>query len=392
MIMSSDNEKFFILEKPSRNSTVVRYLITTRLDFKTASIKLCKEQSLSNALGNDMDVVKKFVAKYIPSSIKRINKYRFQVDVIFPFENCENSLSMILSAAGGDTYNIKNLYPIKILSITLPPSFIRNYDGPNYGIEGLRKRLNIYGRPILMGPVKPCVGMKPIAFAQRAKEALLGGTDIVKDDELICNPSYSQLAVRVQAVSQVVREAEEITREKKMYFAFIGSGSPFQIMKNAEVAKANGADGFMISPAINGLEIIKDLKNIFGIPIIAHNAFMYSAYTRDHGISFCVLVLFQRLCGADIVITPAKYRTFDVMSRQEHIENISALSKNISGIKKSFPAFCGGQSPETVSLLKRDVGNNNFIVVAGTSLYDHQDGPTAGAKSLRESFVRNNQN
>ncbi|MBS3070121.1 hypothetical protein J4220_01285 [Candidatus Micrarchaeota archaeon] len=376
----------FFIQKGVSDSVVVKYLITTTLGPKTAAIKLCKEQSLSNALGNDLNVIKKFSAKFIENSIERVNKNQFMVEVAFPPENCENSLSMMLSAVGGDTFNIKNLYPIKILSISLSKPFYKKYGGPRYGVDGLRKKLKAYSRPILVGPVKPCIGMNPGAFAQRAREALLGGTDIVKDDELICNPPYNPLSSRTKLLSKTIRETERETGEKKMYFAFIGSGTPTQIIEYAEIAKDNGADGYMISPAINGFEIVKELKDEFQLPIIAHNALAYSAYTPNHGMSFSVFSLLQRVCGADIVITPAKHGTFDVMSAEEHKENISVLHSKIAGIKRAFPAFCGGQKPETIPLLKKDAGNNDFIVVAGTSLYDHPDGPTAGAKRLRERF------
>lgn len=381
-------DKIFTQEQADKKSVIVRYLITSLLAPNLAAVKLCKEQSLSHALGNNIEVIKKFSAKYIPSSITKINEKQFLVDVVFPLHNVESSLSMLLSAVGGDTYNIKDLYPIKVVSVKLPDTFIKNYSGPKYGVDGLRKILNCYSRPILCGPVKPCIGLKPDAFAQRAKEALLGGADIVKDDELICDPPYSPLSDRVKAVSEVVKEAKKTTGEKKMYFAFIGSGAPSQIMKNAKIAKENGADGFMVSPAINGFEIIQDLKGQFGLPIIAHNAFAYSTHTKDHGINYNIFAFFHRLCGADIVITPAKYGTFDVMTKEEHLENISALLENIPNIKQSFPAFCGGQSPKTVPLLKKDVGSNDFIVVAGASLYDHPNGPTTGAKELRQSFEK----
>lgn len=376
---------FFVQRKRDETAVVVRYLITTPLDPKTAAIKLCKEQSLSNALGDDPRVIKRNSAKYFPASFKKRGRRQFEVKIAYPYENHENSLSIVLSAAGGDTYNIKNLYPIKILSIELPQVLIEKYEGPRFGVEGLRKKLKVFRRPLLIGPVKPCVGMRPKEFANEAKEALLGGADIVKDDELISDPVYSPLAVRVKAVSKAAREVERMTGEKKMYFSFLGNGAPSRILENAKIAKKNGADGFMISPAINGWEIIRDLRK-FGLPIVAHNAYVYSAHTKDHGISFSVFGLFQRLCGADLVVTPAPYGTFEVMSREEHLENIRILLKDIPGITKSFPAFCGGQSPKSVPFLRKDVGSKDFAVIAGTSLYDHPDGPAAGARILRRAL------
>ncbi|HLD62806.1 MAG TPA: hypothetical protein VI875_02985, partial [Candidatus Norongarragalinales archaeon] len=60
----------FFIQKGASDSVVVKYLITTTLEPKTAAIKLCKEQSLSNALGNDLSVIKKFSAKFIENSIE----------------------------------------------------------------------------------------------------------------------------------------------------------------------------------------------------------------------------------------------------------------------------------------------------------------------------------
>ncbi len=142
--MPLNTGQLFVQEKPPKDSVVVKYRITTKLKPKEAAIKLCKEQSLSNALGDDAKIIRKYSAKYVLNSIRKLDDGQFDVDVAFPLENCGSSLSMVLSAAGGDTYNIKDLYPIKILDITLPKVFIRSYPGPRFGISGLRKELNVY--------------------------------------------------------------------------------------------------------------------------------------------------------------------------------------------------------------------------------------------------------
>ena len=102
---------------------------------------------------------------------------------------------------------------------------------------------------------------------------------------------------------------------------------------------------------------------------------------------FRIFAFLQRLCGADIVITPAKYGTFYVMTAEQHRKNIDALMREIPGCKPSFPAFCGGQSAETVPMLSRDVGSDDFIVVSGTALYDHPGGPRAGAEKIKDAML-----
>ena len=378
------HDETFSTNNALESDIIVLYSFQTAMEVHQASIKLCKEQSLSNALGNNPELIKKYSAKYIPSSIKEIDKSTYCVSVTYPKDNCEESLSMILSAAGGDVFNIKDLYPIKILDIQIPDVvFTQKYTGPQFGVKGLRKEFNITKRPLLIGPVKPCVGMNSTDFAARAFQALKGGTDIVKDDELICNPPYNTLEERVKSVVTATREAEQVTGEKKMYFSFIGGGSPKEIMESAAKAKALGVDGYMIAPTINGIEIIRDLKE-FNLPIIAHNALWYAMHTKYHGISFSVFAQFQRFCGADIVISPAPYGTFEVMTQEEHIKSTEKLLQKSDLVESTFPAFCGGQSPKTIPYLRKDVGSNDFIVVAGTSLYDHPEGPAEGSKQLKK--------
>lgn len=114
---------------------------------------------------------------------------------------------------------------------------------------------------------------------------------------------------------------------------------------------------------------------------------MFAAHTPAHGLAYAVYALLQRVCGADVVITPAKYGSFDVMSREEQLENIDALLRPLPFIKPAFPAFCGAQSPATVPMLRRDTGGHgDFMVIAGSSLYDHPQGPRAGAQALRAAL------
>jgi len=71
-IMKTD--KYFIQKKRDKTSVLVRYLVTSLLEPKMAALKLCKEQSLSNALGDDVAIIKKHSAKYLPRPLRRADK------------------------------------------------------------------------------------------------------------------------------------------------------------------------------------------------------------------------------------------------------------------------------------------------------------------------------
>ena len=53
---------------------------------------------------------------------------------------------------------------------------IKSFRGPKYGIDGVRKLLNIKNRPLIGTIVKPKVGLSPEKHAEYAYKSWKGGT------------------------------------------------------------------------------------------------------------------------------------------------------------------------------------------------------------------------
>ena len=53
-------------------------------------------------------------------------------------------------------------------------------------------------------------------------EALVAGSDIVKDDELLVDPPYCPIGVRAALCVKAAREAEQKTGERKMWVLHLG--------------------------------------------------------------------------------------------------------------------------------------------------------------------------
>ena len=49
--------------------------------------------------------------------------------------------------------------------IALAPSFVADFQGPQFDVEGLRDMLDVHDRPIIFGVIKPNVGLLPEPFA-----------------------------------------------------------------------------------------------------------------------------------------------------------------------------------------------------------------------------------
>jgi len=118
---------------------------------------------------------------------------------------------MLLSTIAGNDISIT--YRVKLLDIRLPESFVRIFKGPKFGIPGIREILDVNERPLIVNMIKPCIGIEPCVGADLFYKAALGGADVVKDDEVLTNTSFSPILSRVKAYMEKEKQAFEETGE-----------------------------------------------------------------------------------------------------------------------------------------------------------------------------------
>ena len=139
---------------------------------------------------------------------------------------------MLLTATVG---NISGGGKLKLVDISFPKCWLEAFDGPKYGVEGVRELLGVKERPLVNNMIKPCCGLTPEVTADIAYEVALGGVDLIKDDELIANAAYSKIEDRVSAVMDALKRADDKKGEKTIY-TFNITDTPDQAKRNAEKA------------------------------------------------------------------------------------------------------------------------------------------------------------
>lgn len=390
---------------------IVKYRFQTPADFLSAAIALSKEQSFSciEDHAKEKELIRKFAAKVIKDSIVEIRQekspamvsyvyskddgpfFTREAELAFPIELFGDSLILLYNTVIGEVHNIAKFTGIKVLDIQFPKTWEHKYGGPSFGIEGIRKFLGKDKGPVLISPVKPCVGLTPDEFAKRVYHCLIGGFDGVKDDELLLDPPYCPFKERVVKTVEMITKVEKETGKKRLYFAHVG-GDVDKIDEYVKFALDNGASGLMFSPLVNGLDIIRKYKG--RVPIIAHNNLSYG-FSRHPllGVSFSLFAKIQRLCGADMIICPAPDKSFYVMDYEAHRSNVDAcISK--SNMKKTLPGFSGSQTPETLISHFKFLGHDNYAICPGGAVYEHPNGIEAGARSFVNavSVIQTNRN
>lgn len=382
---------------------IVKYRFQTPGNFLNAAIALSKEQSFSciEDPTKEKFLTKKFAAKVIKDSIVEIQQdekpalpsyiysennesfFTREVELAFPIELFGDSLILLLDTVIGEVHNIAKFTGIKVLDILFPKRWEQKYGGPVFGIEGIRELIGKEKGPILISPVKPCVGLSPDEFAERVYHCLMGGFDGVKDDELLLDPPYCPFEERIVKTVKAVQKVEKKTGKKKIYFAHVG-GDIDKIDRYVKFALDNGVSGIMFSPLVNGMDIVRKYKG--RVPIISHNNLSYG-FSRHPlvGVSFSLYAKIQRLCGADMIICPAPDRSFYVMDYETHRSNVDACVSE-SGIRKTLAGLSGSQTPETLVSHYKFLNHDNFAICPGGAVYEHPKGIEAGARSFVEAI------
>jgi 2,3-diketo-5-methylthiopentyl-1-phosphate enolase len=122
---------------------------------------------------------------------------------------------MLLATAIGN--DVSTSVQAKLVDLEVPDTLAEELVGPRFGIEGVRKLVGVHDRPLVLNMIKPCTGLTPEAGAQIFYETALGGVDLIKDDELMGNPSFSPVVDRVKAYLAAGERARDETGRDVVY-------------------------------------------------------------------------------------------------------------------------------------------------------------------------------
>jgi len=365
------------------------YHFETKMNPRLATANLCCEQSTAQwkrpGISEDFRVA--YSAKCIKLKEISIEDRRgYEAVVAHPFRNFGPRIPNLLSAAAGEgPFYCPGIEKIKWIDIQFSSSYLKLFEGPQFGLQGIRKILRVENRPLFIGVVKPNIGLSPAEFAEIAYQSWLGGLDIAKDDEMLGNSEWSPLAERAKYCSTARIRAEKETGQKKIYLASI-TDEIDQIVHLHDVAVENGANCVMVNGIFTGLSAIKVLRKKSHVPVMGHFTGMAS-FSRlpDFGISSLVFTKLQRLAGADM-IGLAGFGERMHSSDEEVLQNVKACLEPCGNILPALPIPGGSDWAGSLPRVYQKIGHSDFGFISGRGVFGHPQGPAAGAKSLQEAW------
>ena len=324
------------------------------------------------------------------SYVEKLAAHVFSIDgnnvkVAYPIELFEpGNMANILSSISGNVFGLKALRNLRLEDVDYPERIVSSFKGPRFGVEGVRRILKVYDRPLVGTIIKPKLGLKTTDHAQVAYEAWVGGCDIVKDDENLSSQTFNPFQDRIVRTLEKRDKAQSETSEKKVYMANITAETE-EMLKRAEFVADHGGEYVMIDILTCGFASLQTLRERdFNIVIHAHRA-GHAAFTKnvEHGVSMKVIAKTARIIGVDQLhvgtVVGKMSETY-----AEVIQNCEALKMKMGKLKPVLPVASGGLHPGLVPALIKLFGRD-FVIQAGGGIHGHPGGTRAGAKAMRQA-------
>lgn len=306
------------------------------------------------------------------------------LQIAYPSHNIGAQIPLLLATVYGECASSGQ---IKLIDLHLPESFVGAFKGPKFGLDGIRELVGAPDRPLLITMMKPALGLPPKESAEVFYQAAIGGSDGVKDDELLVSHPWSQFLDRVREHERAAQQAFDETGHRTLYFVNI-TDRPDRLVANAYRAIETGASALMVDFLTVGTSALAMLADdpAIAVPILGHLAFAGAMYAspRTGVSSHLVLGKLPRLAGADVVVYPSPEGTLQ-FSRSKHLRLARAMTDPFFAIRPTLPAPGGGLHAGMVPWLSADLGID-YAVGAGGAVHGHPMGAAAGVRAIRQAI------
>jgi ribulose-bisphosphate carboxylase large chain len=342
----------------------------------------------------------------LPPRMKDLQATAFEIDgnyvrIAYPLDLWEEGNAVqLLSGIAGNIFGMKALENLRLIDATLPSAYLRQFKGPHFGNDGIRKMMKVHGRPLTGAVPKPKIGFSAREHAEVAFETWMGGFEFVKDDENLTSTSFNRFDERVEMMTNMRDIAEQQTGEVKSAFLNI-TGDTETMEKRAILLAEYGWNYAMIDVVVAGTAAVMTLRDFcsdLGLAIHAHRA-MHAAFDRNekHGVSMQFLAKIMRLIGVSQIHTGTavgklsgtreESETLADILRENQVREKRgfSLSQDWGHIRNAFPVSSGGLHPGLVPPVLDLYGTELVLLVSG-GIHGHPDGTRSGARAVMQAI------
>ena len=325
----------------------------------------------------------------------QVGTRRVQVEMTFPHTMLEGgSITGLLSVVSASLTGTG----ARLVDLRVPDMFVRTFEGPQFGLRGLRDTTNKHGRPLLATTIRPLHGLSPRMYGRAVFEALAGGVDITADPTLLHSIPLNPWRERFRFVAEAVHAATRETNEFKTHAANVTAPTVEAMIERAQWAKDLDLAMVMVDSAATGWMGVQSIADWCRRNDMLLCAMGGRALGGDM-LSEQLQAKLLRLAGCDIVSTGSPLRG-NVSNRRYVSGVLSALrdesvpaqadaghhfSQTFGGLAAACPAVGGGHNPWHFPRLLDAIGDA-AIIQCGGSVMAHPWGYGAGATANRTAL------
>ncbi len=383
--------------KPKNTDLIMQYYIDPAKGFKFEEAASMVAGESSVGTWTEVKTMKPRIGKMLTPQVFYVNKKDKRARIAYPIELFElGNLPEILSSIGGNIYGMKSVKGLFWEDVELPKKMLDSFKGPKFGIDGLRKKFKVHGRPFIGTIVKPKVGLEPGEHSRVAYDSWVGGCDIVKDDENLTSQKFNPFKTRFLKTIKMLKKAEKETGDKKAYLVNCTAETD-EMLKRIKFVEKNGGNYIMLDILTVGWAALQTARNHTKLPIHAHRAghAMLDRDKQSFGMSMEVIAQLARMVGVDTLHIGTAYGKMsggkkEVLHIEEEIENQITkqtkeyLKQKWYKVKPVLGVASGGVYPGIVDKIMKFMGND-VVMQAGGGIHGHPHGTREGAIAMRQA-------
>ena len=362
---------------------IATYFLEGKVSLKEAAWELAIGQSVGNPhVRNQWETEELFEdhsCKVIGNPDELEKKTSGIIQIAFPIINTnwkEDGITQLMVQVMGGQLDIDKILKCRLLKLEFPSEVLSYFKGPKFGIDGIRKFLNVYDKPLLGAIIKPKTGITPQVLLEMVKELVENGVNFIKEDEILSNPCFCPIEERVPLIMDYINKSGK----KVVYCVCINADYPY-ILDRVKQVHALGGNGVHVN-FWNGLGVYKSIREL-DLPIFVHFQKSGDKILTDKqhrfSIDFNVICQLAGMMGVDFIHSGMWGGYCD--------DDETILHTNLDTLHKHnvMPALSCGMHPGIVQAIHKRFGHD-FLANTGGAIHGHPSGTGAGVRAMRQAI------
>ncbi len=286
-----------------------------------------------------------------------------RVTIFYPANNFGKyfHINYLMSVIMGGQMDIDHIKKCRLIDLDLS-QVEHNFLKPKYGVEGIRKMIHAFNRPLVGGIVKPKIGLNPDQIAEVCKKMADGGVDFIKEDEILNFQEWCPMEERVEKVKKALDGYDVI-------YAPCVTSDDYRLPFNSSSVKAVHLNIWTSFGHIN------IMRKHFDLALFFQKSGDKVMTTGNYSIDFRVICKLVNLIGCDFAHVGMHG---GYLSEPEDV-----IRDRIKELDTTIPSFSCGAKPDHVIELTQKFGQD-IMITSGGYIHGSKKGITKATKEFRD--------